>query len=378
LYGMRPALFRVEDPYLVPAHFSDRDGRGMRKAIGTSFRLELEIAAAMTDVAETNHASFELIRRAAEWENGPSNEYSHATPIFENFYLYGLGVNRRISGASLTSPDASPPVNFLSLEPQELQSPTGTLMRADYADKLGKPTRPSFQKLVGIIRDLLPEVEDVRATSGPDDAGPSIQFLMDGRWTPADQSGYGYLSTLAWVMDFAFKLAEAFPNLDDPLQASAICLVDEIDLHLHPKWQRTIVDTLLETFPNVQFIVTAHSPVMVQASGGHNIALLRRNEETGFVEIVNDVDEIANWSLDQIVTSSLFGFASAQSPKRAERVRRQTELLAKENRSDEEEEELERLNEAPPLPRGDSEEEVRLNRRIADTLSRLQEQLQNR
>lgn len=91
-----------------------------------------------------------------------------------------------------------------------------------------------------------------------DDASPS-------RSTPLriEQLSDGYRTTLAMVMDIAARMAEANPESPDPLQTSGIVLIDEIELHLHPGWQQQILGDLQATFPNVQFIVTTHSPQVI-------------------------------------------------------------------------------------------------------------------
>ncbi len=73
---------------------------------------------------------------------------------------------------------------------------------------------------------------------------------------------------IAWVIDFASRMVDRYPDSPDPLAEPAVVLVDEIDLHLHPKWQRELIGFLTERFPNTQFIVTAHSPLIVQAATG--------------------------------------------------------------------------------------------------------------
>ncbi|WP_310485668.1 AAA family ATPase [Chamaesiphon sp. VAR_48_metabat_403] len=77
----------------------------------------------------------------------------------------------------------------------------------------------------------------------------AIELLSDGE-----------KNLLAMVSDLSRKLAENNKNLENPLEASALVLIDEIELHLHPAWQRMIIPRLTETFPNCQFIVTTHSP----------------------------------------------------------------------------------------------------------------------
>ncbi|KAM3100867.1 AAA family ATPase [Phormidesmis sp. 146-35] len=73
----------------------------------------------------------------------------------------------------------------------------------------------------------------------------------------------GERSVLALVLDLARGLSQANPILENSLQGKAVVLIDELDLHLHPIWQRTIVAKLTQTFPNCQFIATTHSPQIV-------------------------------------------------------------------------------------------------------------------
>jgi len=73
----------------------------------------------------------------------------------------------------------------------------------------------------------------------------------------------GELSLIALIADIARRLAIANPALDNPLQGDAIILIDEIDLHLHPGWQRKLIANFQRTFPNTQFIFSTHSPQMI-------------------------------------------------------------------------------------------------------------------
>lgn len=81
---------------------------------------------------------------------------------------------------------------------------------------------------------------------------------------PVRQLSDGERGTLALVLDLTRRLAQANPELDDPAaEAEAVVLIDEIDLHLHPKWQRQIVHNLRSAFQRCQFIVTTHSPQVI-------------------------------------------------------------------------------------------------------------------
>ena len=82
------------------------------------------------------------------------------------------------------------------------------------------------------------------------------EALPDGssRTLSLSQFSDGYRTMLAMVMDFARRMAQANPHLKKPLEAAGVMVVDEIDLHLHPQWQQTVIDDLRRAFPNTQFI----------------------------------------------------------------------------------------------------------------------------
>jgi predicted ATP-binding protein involved in virulence len=89
-----------------------------------------------------------------------------------------------------------------------------------------------------------------------------------------NQLSDGEKCTLALVGDLARRLALAYPELDNPLQAPGIVLIDEIDLHLHPGWQRRVVPALQHAFPRCQFILTTHSPQVVSEVPAQQIWVL--------------------------------------------------------------------------------------------------------
>jgi predicted ATP-binding protein involved in virulence len=97
---------------------------------------------------------------------------------------------------------------------------------------------------------------------------PEITLLIDKGNSTLDisQLSDGERSMVALVFDLAQRLAQANPKLDEPLRdGKAVVLIDELDLHLHPNWQRTICERLTTTFPNCQFIATTHSPFVIQS-----------------------------------------------------------------------------------------------------------------
>jgi predicted ATP-binding protein involved in virulence len=97
-----------------------------------------------------------------------------------------------------------------------------------------------------------------------------------------DQLSDGEKCMLAMVGDLARRLAIANPTLPDALTGSGVVLIDEVDLHLHPGWQRMIVPTLRDTFPGCQFLLTTHSPQIIAHVPPRCIRTLHR-EEGGIV-----------------------------------------------------------------------------------------------
>jgi predicted ATP-binding protein involved in virulence len=94
-----------------------------------------------------------------------------------------------------------------------------------------------------------------------------------------NQLSDGEKCLLAMVGDLARRLAIANPASENPLQGDAIVLIDEIELHLHPSWQRKIISALKKTFPNCQFIITTHSPQVLSYIQPENIYILQTTEE---------------------------------------------------------------------------------------------------
>ncbi|MGB1205024.1 MAG: AAA family ATPase [Chitinophagales bacterium] len=76
------------------------------------------------------------------------------------------------------------------------------------------------------------------------------------------------------VLDIAYRMSIANPHLENPLQTDGIILIDEIELHLHPKWQMSVLQALSKTFPNVQFIVTTHSPLVINQLNSNQLLIL--------------------------------------------------------------------------------------------------------
>ena len=111
------------------------------------------------------------------------------------------------------------------------------------------------------LERFLPGYSNLRPSA---ESASRVEIDINGTTLDVRQLSDGERSVLALILDIAKRLAQANPRLDDPLtSAHAVILIDEIDLHLHPQWQRKIVGNLEKTFPSCQFLATTHSPQIV-------------------------------------------------------------------------------------------------------------------
>ncbi|MCP5047541.1 MAG: AAA family ATPase, partial [bacterium] len=96
---------------------------------------------------------------------------------------------------------------------------------------------------------------------------------------PLEAMSDGFKSTFVLLFDLIIRAWEKGADMKKPGNITGIVMIDEIDLHLHPSWQRTFLPTLMKVFPNIQFIVTSHSPFIVQSMNTGDIITLSIEEE---------------------------------------------------------------------------------------------------
>lgn len=94
-----------------------------------------------------------------------------------------------------------------------------------------------------------------------------------------NQLSDGEKNMIAMIGDIARRLSMANPTMKNPLECDGIVLIDEVDLHLHPAWQRVIISKLTEVFPKCQFILTTHSPQILSHVKAENIFLLIQKDD---------------------------------------------------------------------------------------------------
>ena len=276
--------------------------------------------------------------------------------------LFAYGAARHMGTSNLENSELVDPLSSLFSSSGELYDAEELLLNLDYLALKNTKHGKRLQKIKQVFAAILPDVsdEDDVQILGPkalsDSGEPSgVRFNTPYGAVPLSGLSLGYQTTLAWVLDLATRLYECYPKSNNPLAEPAIVLVDEIDLHLHPRWQRQIMEYLTQHFPKTQFIATAHSPLMVQSVSDANLVVLQ--QKGGQVEIENRPYFVEGWRADQILTSELFD-VPARSPRVQELVDERYDLLHKEARTSAEERRLQALDEELDymLPTGSHED----------------------
>lgn len=119
-----------------------------------------------------------------------------------------------------------------------------------------------------------------------------------------EQLSDGERGLLALVFDLTRRLAIANPDSENPIvEGVALVMIDEIELHLHPKWQRQVVRRLRDTFKNCQFVITTHSPQVIGQVKAEKLRLLTVNDlgRVSLVPVSQSFGMDSSWILQNIM-----------------------------------------------------------------------------
>lgn len=313
---------------------------------------------------------------------------THGTKIqkrgsFVEPLIVTYGANRHMGRQNLDFSNLEDPIAAARLsERTELYDAEEILSKLDHAaakKRYRGIENRRLEKIKEILARILPDIEkssDIKVLA-PKIAVDSlvlsgVRFRTFSGLVPLSALSLGYQTTLAWTVDLAWRLFQRYPKSRNPLTEPAIVLIDEIDLHLHPLWQRTIMADLSRLFPSTQFIATAHSPLMVQSAPNANLAVLHKT--THEVTIENDPDVVKSWRVDQILNSDLFDVPNSRDPKTEALFDEKGKLLDRIRRTPQEKARLAQLEkqlaELPTAPESEDQKAMDLIRKAAALLKR--------
>ncbi len=194
----------------------------------------------------------------------------------------------------------------------------------------------SINRMLGIATKDKPMFDHIRPADRPIgwDGADSARIYV------GDLSS-GSQSTLLWIVWLAFKMLNHYEFAVGWSKQPAILLIDEIENHLHPTWQRRVIPALLEHFPGLQIFAASHSPFVVAGLRAGQVHMLRR-DTNGVVSASTNERDIVGWTTDEILRTFM-GVDEPTDQLTVDRANRLRELRGKEELSDDEAEEMSHL-----------------------------------
>jgi len=178
--------------------------------------------------------------------------------------------------------------------------------------------------------------------TGKQDKEGEYLFGKKGAEVPFPALSDGYRAFHGWLGDLLYHVCETCPSGKKLTENRGIVMVDEIDLHLHPKWQMTVLQTLAKELPNIQFIVTSHSPLIVGSLEWMNIIVMKSGPKQ------SSIAERIEWAVhgldaDQVLLTDFFGMESTRAPGK-KRTLKELTLKAREGDTEAAKELLEQMS----------------------------------
>lgn len=175
------------------------------------------------------------------------------------------------------------------------------------------------KQVINLMNRLLPESCRMHATGKNRGDTEAPGFSMHGVHVPFRALSDGYRAYIGWIGDMLYHLCMGAPSGRKLVDNRGVVLIDEIDLHLHPDWQRSLLPTLSRALPNIQFIVTTHSPLVVGSLQPQNLLVLDESDDDG-AQCRRLPEQVHGRSAEQVLLSPYFGLASTRAPGVADRL----------------------------------------------------------
>jgi len=221
-----------------------------------------------------------------------SVEIENKEEIQNNFFAYGASRNNYCQIKEDTT-------GYLSLFSGEydLKSPTKWLQYLDYSEQKNNDNVITVKEAKKLLQELLNS--DIEIDISPN----GVTFTEKGSEVSFDQLSAGYKGVITIICDLIARLSEK-QQVENISDFQGVVLIDEVELHLHPKWKYNFMKKLRDTFPLMQFIVTTHSPTVILGASKEAV-FYKIYKEDGEVKISN---QIANegYTHNSLVSSPLF------------------------------------------------------------------------
>lgn len=225
-----------------------------------------------------------------------------------NYFVVAYGSSRRLSNDFFSKHEhsrnsRSSNVRNLFDNSFTLNPLTSWIIELDY-----RSGEDGLALIKDTLKNFLPGIE----FNSIDKANKKVLFQTNDGLIALDQLSDGYQNMAAWIGDLLFRITESFDDYRKPLESRGLLLIDEIELHLHPIWQRKLYDFISLKLPNFQVVSTTHSPLTAQQAGTDELYALRRNENQ-IVELIPFIGSPKSLLINQLLMTPVFGLETDES-----------------------------------------------------------------
>jgi AAA domain, putative AbiEii toxin, Type IV TA system/AAA domain len=226
------------------------------------------------------------------------------------FFVVGYGASRLVEDSEKIDINARRKNRLLRYERVAglFEGFVSLIPLALWLPNLRKENPGRHKQVVNLINRLLPESASFE---GEFEQGEYL-FEINGTKAPFGALSDGYRAYIGWIADLLYHVCMGAPNGAKLVDNRGIVLVDEIDLHLHPEWQRSVISTISETLPNLQFVFTTHSPIVAGSLDKENIFVMEPTADGA--SVVKQYDEqIYGHNAEQVLLSSYFNMTTTRA-----------------------------------------------------------------
>lgn len=226
------------------------------------------------------------------------------------FFLSGYGASRRVDDPTEFSESGSR--KSRKQRYQRVAGLFGTQVSLvplfTWLPEIKSRNKGRYKEVCQLLGKLLPE--QTRFTGITDNK--DFVFHVSGQSVPFGAMSDGYRAYVGWVCDLLYQVVVTCPARIKLAEVRGVVLVDEIDLHLHPNWQRSVIELVSTALPNMQFIFTTHSPIVAGSVAKENIFVMKTDKKG--TSVVRQYEErVFGLSADQILESQYFGLPSTRT-----------------------------------------------------------------
>lgn len=229
------------------------------------------------------------------------------------YFLVGYGATRRVESSSRVDESARIKSRLRRYERVAglFEDHIGLMPLSYWLPEFMAKNPGRYTQVINLLNDLLPPNCRIIRKPVTMYQGQEHLFMMNGMALPFRSLSDGYKAYIGWIGDMLFHICMGIGSGLKLRDLRGVVLVDEIDLHLHPEWQRVVVPTLAKVLPHVQFVVTTHSPLVVGSLEAANLFVLF--EEDGATVVKRLPERVRGKSAEQILLSPYFGLDSTRA-----------------------------------------------------------------